>query len=424
MSRPELGDLQFWSRPAAERDQAFAWLRANEPVAFHQERSVIEGGRPGPGFWSITRHTDVREVNRLARVFSSAKGNTITEWSPQKVELFGSMIAMDDPRHARMRRVVSGGFTPRMLAKLETTVQEVAREILDEVGPTGGCDFVTDIAAALPLRIVCDLMGIPGSLYQHVFEQTNVILGVGDPEFVPPGVNRAQAVMDAGAALNAVMTDLAAVRRKNPTDDLTSTLLQAEVEGERLTDRELGSFFNLLVAAGNETTRNAISWGLVLLTQHPDQRRIWQSDFEAVAPTAVDEIVRYASPVIHFRRTVTADTEVGGQPVKKGDKVVMWYGSANRDERVFDDPGTFDVTRSPNEHVGFGGGGPHFCLGANLARREIRVMFEELFRWLPDIAMTGEPDYLQSGFIHGIKRMTCEFTPTEIPRLEPLGDTL
>jgi methyl-branched lipid omega-hydroxylase len=288
----------------------------------------------------------------------------------------------------------------------------VASEIVDDVGPTGGCDFVTDVAAALPLRIVCDLMGIPDSLYGHVFDQTNIILGAGDPEFVPPGVNRGQAIVAAAEALSDVMDELATARAKHPTDDLTSVLLQAEVDGERLTHAELGSFFNLLVAAGNETTRNAISWGLALLSQHPDQRRIWQADFEAIAPTAVDEIVRYASPVVHFRRTVTTDTVLGGQALAAGDKVVLFYNSANRDDAEFDNPERFDVLRQPNHHVGFGGPGPHFCLGAHLARREITVMFRELFNRIGDIEATDEPQRLRSNFIHGIKHLTCAFTPT------------
>jgi cytochrome P450 len=254
-------------------------------------------------------------------------------------------------------------------------------------------------------------MGIPDSLYEHVFDQTNVILGAGDPEFVPPGASRIGAVIGAADALNEVMVDLAKVRTKHPTDDLTSVLLQAEVDGERLTPAELGSFFNLLVAAGNETTRNAISWGLVLLTQHPDQRRIWQDNFEAVAPTAVDEIVRYASPVIHFRRTVATDTVLSGQPLAAGDKVVMFYNSANRDEAEFEHPERFDVRRQPNHHVGFGGPGPHFCLGAHLARREITVMFRELFTRIGDIEATNEPQRLRSNFIHGMKHVDCAFTP-------------
>src|SRR5205085_1821917 len=215
----------------------------------------------------------------------------------------------------------------------------------------------------------------------------------------------------AGQDLSNLMQDLARIRREKPTDDLTSALIHAEVDGERLTDQEVGSFFVLLVAAGNETTRNAISHGMKALSDNPDQKRAWMADFERIAPTAVEEIVRWASPVIHFRRTAMRDTEISGQPIREGEKVVMWYNSGNRDESVFDAPHDFRVTRSPNEHVGFGGPGPHFCMGAHLARREITVMFRQLFRRLPDLEITAPPSRLLSFFIHGIKRMPCEFTP-------------
>ena len=408
----DLNDLDgFWAQPEEAIAASFAWLRRNDPIRFFEEpryRTIAHR----PGYWAVTRYADVVHISKHPEIFQSGRGVGIPDQPPQFDENFSSMIAMDDPRHARMRRIVASGFTPRMLAKLEASVQTVAAEIVDEVGPTGGCDFVTDIAAALPLRNVCDLMCIPDSLYRHVFDQTNIILGAGDPEFVPPGASRAEAVVAAGEALNDVMEDLSKVRAEHPSDDLTSVLLQAEVDGERLTPAELGSFFNLLVAAGNETTRNAISWGLVLLTQHPDQRRIWQDDFEAIAPTAADEIVRYASPVIHFRRTVASDTVLSGQPLAAGDKVVMFYNSANRDDAEFDHPDRFDVRRQPNHHVGFGGPGPHFCLGAHLARREITVMFRELFNRIGDIEATNEPQRLRSNFIHGMKHVDCAFTPT------------
>jgi len=405
----DLSDLDgFWAQSEEAVASSFAWLRDNDPIRRFEEPSykVIPTGR---GFWAITRYDDILEVSKNPEVFASGDGIGIPDQPVELNELFGSMIAMDDPRHARLRRIVAGGFTPRMLARLEETVQTVAAEIVDEVGGSGSCDFVTEIAAALPLRIICDMMGIPPSEYEFVFDRTNVILGAGDPEFVPPGQSKLEAFISAGQDLNEVMVELATERRKRPTDDLTSVLLAAEVDGERLSAGELGAFFNLLVAAGNETTRNAISWGLVYLTQHPEQRRIWQDNFEAVAPTAVDEIVRFASPVIHMRRTVRADTVVGGQPMAAGDKVVLFYNSANRDEDAFDDAQSFDVTRQPNNHVGFGGPGPHFCLGAHLARREITVMFRELFDRLPTIEATDEPVRLRSNFIHGIKHLPCAF---------------
>ncbi len=408
----KLGELETWMRP--DREGIFAKLRAERPMSFQAEM-VPPPDAPfpqGPGFWAVTRYADVVQVSRDPDTFHSAPSTNIGDIPEEIAEWLGSMINMDAPKHTKLRLIVNRGFTPRQVAKIEQSVRDQAREIVDRVAPLGECDFVTDIAAALPLQIICDMMGIPRADTKHIFELTNVILGVGDPEYV----QTIEQLMAAGMELFQYGLQLAEDRLANPRDDITTTLMHAEVEDEhgeqhRLTTSELGSFFLLLVVAGNETTRNAISHGLLALTNHPDQRRIWLDDFETVSPTAVEEIVRWATPVIHFRRTATRDVVVGGQEVKAGEKVVMFYNSANRDERAFPDPYNFDVRRTPNEHVGFGAGGPHFCLGANLARREIKVMFEELFKRLPDIEVSGEPAMLQSAFIHGIKRMPCRFTP-------------
>ncbi len=406
-------DPEFWNAPAEEREGAFALLRRERPMSFHQEFAPPpEIPLPrGPGYWAVTKLADVLTASRRSDLFCSGKGIQIPDLPPELSEFFGSMIAMDDPRHARLRRIVSRGFTPRALASLQHDVEKRATALIDDVIDRGECDFVRKIAAPLPLGIICDMMGIPESQTQFVFEQTNIILGLGDPEYVTPGTNPLIAALDAGRGLAELMNEIATERRKTPRDDLTSQLLNAEIDGESLTDQELASFFVLLVAAGNETTRNAISHGMKALSDHPEQRRNWAADFEALAPTAVEEIVRWASPVIHFRRTATQDTELGGQKLREGEKIVLWYNSANRDEDVFDEPFRFDVTRTPNEHVGFGGPGAHHCLGANLARREITVVFRELLRRLPDLEITGAPEMLRSNFIHGIKRMPCRFTP-------------
>jgi len=405
-------DPMFWSLPPDQREGAFALLRREQPMSFHKEFEVPpEIPLPqGPGYWSVTRHADVLTASRRSDLFCSGKGIQIPDLPPALSEFFGSMIAMDDPRHARLRSIVSRGFTPRALGHLQGDVERRARKLIDDVIDQGQCDFVTKIAAPLPLGIICDMMGIPESQTQFVFEQTNIILGLGDPEYVTPGTNPLVAALTSGQALTDLMKEIAAERRRSPKDDLTSQLLNAEIDGETLTDQELSSFFVLLVAAGNETTRNAISHGMKALSDHPDQRRRWAADFEAIAPTAVEEIVRWASPVIHFRRTATQDTELGGQKLREGEKVVLWYNSANRDEAVFDEPYRFDVTRRPNEHVGFGGPGAHHCLGANLARREMTVVFRQLLSRLPDLEISGAPEMLQSNFIHGIKRMPCTFT--------------
>jgi len=406
-----LGDETFWNLPVAQRDAAFATLRRERPVSFHEEPEVPMLGK-GPGFWSVTRYADILEVSRNPETFSSARGGVnIIDQPDYFSEFFGSMIVMDDPRHARLRRIVSRGFTPGMLRRTEAQVDRAAVEIVDGLIDKGTCDFVTDIAAALPLKIICDMMGIPVSDYRFVFDRTNVILGAADPEYVDDIANAIPAIFQAGQELAALMESLARDRREHPTEDLTSALIHADVDGEQLSDQEVASFFVLLVVAGNETTRNAISHGMKALSDNPEQRRRWASDFERVAPTAVEEIVRWATPVIHFRRTATRDTEMAGQRIRSGEKVVLWYNSGNRDEAVFDHPYRFDVLRTPNEHVGFGGPGPHFCLGAHLARREITAMFRQLLGRLPDLHVTGEAVPLRSFFLNGVKHMPCAFTP-------------
>jgi len=291
----------------------------------------------------------------------------------------------------------------------------IAAGIVDEIAGRGSCDFVTDFAALLPLRIIVDLMGIPRSEEKYIFDRTNIILGFTDPEYGGDDEDPNLIIMkllSAGNDLATMVNQLGEERLRDPRNDLTTAMVTSEVDGERLTPQELASFFILLVVAGNETTRNAIAHGLHLLTEHPDQRQILLDNFETVIPTAVEEIVRHASPVIHFRRTATHDgVRLGDQEFNAGDKVVLWYWSANRDESVFPDAARFDVRRTPNDHVGFGGPGPHFCLGAHLARREITVAFRELFRRLPDIRAVGEPQRLRSNFINGIKHQQAEYTP-------------
>jgi cytochrome P450 len=297
-----------------------------------------------------------------------------------------------------------------MVSSVETSIQAVADSIIEKVRQAGECDFVTEVASRLPLKVICDMMGIPESDYDTVFHSSNVILSMGDTEYIPEGEDPLLALLNAGNELNQLMESLAAFRSDHPTDDLTSELLHANVDGESLTHQELASFFILLLVAGNETTRNAISHGLWALTEHPDQRAVWMADTDGVTATAVEEIVRWATPVIYMRRTVTEPTSVSGHDFKEGDKVILFYNSANRDEDVFSDPDVFDVRRTPNPHIGFGAAGPHFCLGAHLARREITVMYKELFKHLPDIRATAEPDRLLSNFINGIKHLPCSFS--------------
>ncbi len=413
IQEPNIVKAEFWIRPQHVIEEELAYYRSNHPVCFVPEPFAPVGSPipQGAGSWILTKHEDILHASRNPDLFSSAKGITILDSPPEFNEFFSSMIAMDDPRHARLRRIVSKGFTPRMLNRLEDSVQQVASEIIDSVCEKGEIDFIVDIAAALPLKIVCDLMGIPASYYQEVFDCSNVILGAGDPEYVPPGGDILSAILEAGVTLQSIMNEVAESKVGKDGDDLTSKLVNAELDDDKLSSGDLASFFILLVVAGNETTRNAIGWGLKYLTDNPEQRKIWESDFDKVSPTAIEEIVRLASPVTYMRRTATQDTIIRGNEIKAGDKVCMFYLAANRDEDVFDDPLKFDVLRHPNNHVGFGGPGPHFCLGAHLARREITVIFRELFNRLPDIQASGEPDPLAASFIHGVKHLPASFTP-------------
>ncbi|WP_280830867.1 cytochrome P450 [Mycolicibacterium frederiksbergense] len=398
-----LGSWRFWREDDDVRDGAFAALRRHAPISYHP--ACIEDGFPeSHGHWAVTRYDDVFYASRHPEIFSSASGITIGDQTPELAEYFGSMIAMDDPRHARLRNIVRSGFTPRVVALIEESVRDRARRLVADMmarNPDGSAELVTELAGPLPLQVICDMMGIPERDHQRIFHWTNVILGFGDPDLTTDFDEFAAVAMEIGA----YATALADERRVTPAEDLTTSLVQAEVDGDRLTSAEVASFFILLVVAGNETTRNAISHGVLALTRYPEQRHMWWSKYHELAPTAVEEIVRWASPVSYMRRTVTRDTVLGGTPLPAGAKVTLWYGSANRDESKFADPWMFDISRHPNPHLGFGGGGAHFCLGANLARREITVAFEELYRQVPGIVATEEPDRLQSSFIHGIKRM-------------------
>ena len=404
----DLSTPEFWTAPREWRFGAFRTLRDEDPFRHFEEFQPEESPFPrGPGYRALVRHDDIWHVSRNPQLFCSGKGSNIGDLPVEINEFFGSMINMDDPKHFRLRSIVSKGFTPKEITALEESVRVRSKAVIDrmfERFPERECDFVKEVAALMPLQIICDMMGIPESDEDMIFNWTNTILGVGDPEYV----GTFEDLVRVGGEIFSYALALGEERKANPRGDIASVMMSAEVDGERLTAQEFGSFFILLVVAGNETTRTAIAHGMRELTLNRDQRTKWFADFETHQRTAVEEIVRYATPVIHFRRTATEDTEINGQPIKEGEKVVMFYQSGNRDERVFDRPDSFDITRplAPAQ-VGFGAGGPHFCLGANLARREVGVMFDEIRRRVPDLEITTEPDYLQSSFINGIKRMRC-----------------
>jgi len=405
----DLSALDFWERPWSERDAAFATLRRERPMPFFEEpplENMTIEMPVGPGYYALTRHRDVAEASRHPEVFLSGPGAvSIMDMPPEMVEYFSGMISTDNPKHARLRRIVSNAFNPRNVRSVEDSIERVARETVDRAATSGTGDFITDIAAPFPLQIICEMMGVPPSEYATALQCSNVILSMGDPDIIPEGTDPVLAFLEAGATLTGIMEELGRFRVANPIDDITSALVNAEIEDEKLTQQELASFFVLLVTAGNETTRTAIAHGLNALTHNPDQRSILLADYDAHAKTAVDEIVRWASPVTWMRRTLATDYVLSDQELKAGDKVLLFYNSANRDDEAFSDPFRFDVTRTPNDHYGFGAPGPHFCLGAHLARREINVMFKELLQRFPTIAATSAPSQLRSSFVNGIKRL-------------------
>jgi cholest-4-en-3-one 26-monooxygenase len=409
-SSPQLSDINLWDKDRFVEGVPHDWfdtLRREAPVFWHEGDADFEGPQGGAGpFWCVTGYDDVVTVNRDNEAWSSHEG-LVFMWDPENDQLEQQrllMLNMDPPLHTRYRRLINKGFTPRMVSELESTMRKRTRDIIERVADRGECDFVVDVASELPLQVIADLMGVPQEDRHKLFDWSNRMIGAEDPEYGITEEMSQQASME----LYAYASELAAQKRVDPKEDLISVLTSANVDGENLTDLEIDLFFLLLSVAGNETTRNLISHGMVTLLEHPDQLERLRAD-RSLLPGAVEEMLRWASPVMHFRRTATRDLELGGQQIKQGDKVVIWYISANRDEKAFKDPFTFDIERSPNEHVAFGGGGPHFCLGANLARMEINVMFDEILDRLHDIELTGPVSRLRSNFINGLKHIPLKF---------------
>ena len=400
---PEINliDPDVYQRSGPPHEQ-FAWLREHDPVHWH-----ADGGEPGwPGFWAVTRHDDIAHVSRHPELFSStlrlALFGEVPEESIQLQRLM--MLNMDPPQHTRQRAFVNRGFTPRMISKLEKHIAEICDSLLDDIADRGDADFVTDIAAPLPLWVICELVGAPVGDRGKIFELSNLLIGSTDPEFqVAP-----QAQQNAALELYAYGAQLAERRRAQPADDIVTQLLRPDDKGEALTSDEFDVFFMLLTVAGNETTRNAAAGGMLALFEHPEQWQRLLAD-RSLIPTAAEEIVRWVSPVNLFRRTAVTDTELGGQRITEGDKVVVFYTSANRDDQAFSRPREFDVARDPNPHVGFGGGGPHFCLGRHLAAMELRILLQALTERMPGMRLAGEPSRLRSNFINGIKHMPVRF---------------
>ncbi|MBE3199970.1 cytochrome P450 [Frankia sp. CH37] len=385
--------------------EQFTWLRENDPVHRHAEPD-------GPGFWAVTRYEDVRSVGRDPATFSSTPSVQIPD-----VDDGGSlgdhqmMLMMDPPRHSKYRKLVSPFFVPRSARSLRDRTEALARRIVDDVIERGECDLVEDVAGKMPSYVIADLLGIPLEDGRELYRLTEAVHAA--PETVPEGTQ-----LEAGLRMFTYASELQARKRAEPGDDLASHLLAAEVDGHRLDEMDFNLFFMLLIDAGGDTTRQLVGGGVQTLFEHPDERRRLQENLDDRLPLAVEELLRWVSPVVYMRRTATRDTELRGQRIRAGDKVVIYYGAANRDERVFIDPQRFDITRSPNEHIAFGGGGPHFCLGSHLARVEIIALMREILVRMPDIEPAGTVTWLESNFISGPRHLPVRFQPGPV-----LGDS-
>lgn len=402
----DLADPSFWQLPRPERLSAFALLRElDAPVLF-----TPRAGSRTP-FYALVKHADVKAASRQPQVFASAPGVTTPEPARWAKAVFGnSMVNMDGPEHAGLRRTISRAFTPRLLAAAEENIRDIARRLVDEMIAERPGDFMPSAPSRMPFEVICDLMGIPGRHRAEIaaqIDQASEYVGVrrrGRARLRVPGRG-----LRSLARMQFVMAKLARERRHRPADDVISALVRADVDGQALSSRQLGAFFSLLLVAGVETTRNAIAHGMILLTAHPEQRALLESDFDRYADGAMDEIVRHSTPIIQFRRTVAAEYTLGGRTFLPGEKVMLLYASANRDGTAFTDPDAFDITRSPNPHLGYGGGGPHHCLGAHLARLEMKALFHELLMRLGNAWAVGAPDLVDSNFDNRVRSLPFSF---------------
>jgi cytochrome P450 len=405
----DLSSRAFWSTTAADRERAFAVLRAERPVSWHPPVEDALMDEPNdPGYWAVTRRADIVTVSRNNDVFLSGKGVIFENVPEELLEASQSFLAMDPPRHTKLRKLVSAAFTPRQVRRIEDSIQANAKTIVQELRAAGSeADFVDHCAKELPIRTLSDMVGIPETEREHMAHATDAMVSWADSVYLD-GRNPMEVLFENQVYVHQVACALAAERREHPGDDLISSLVNAEVDGDRLTDADVAAFFVLLSVAANDTTRQTTSHAMKALTDFPAERAWLLEDFDNRIGTAVEEFIRWASPVMTFRRTAATDFELGGQSVLAGEKVVMFYPSGNWDTEVFDQPERLDLSRSPNPHVGFGGGGVHFCLGAHVARAQLRAIFGELLDQLPDI-QAADPTYVPGNFIHGIRSMPCTF---------------
>ncbi|MFG1667863.1 cytochrome P450 [Streptomyces sp. Y7] len=405
----DLSTLDFWAKPAAAREADFAELRAKRPVSWHRPaESTMPQPPDAPGFWAVVRHADIVEVSRRNDVFVSGNG-VLFEVFPQDVmERALSFLVMDPPRHTRLRRLVSAAFTPKEVNRLQDQIKANAKRIVEQLAEAGsGADFVHACAAKLPVLTLGDMLGIADEDREHVANAAESLLSAADPVFLA-GRPRREVTDAAHQYLHGIAVKMAEERRSSPQDDLMTNLVRAEIDGEKLSNADIASFFVLLSVAGTDTTRQTTTHGLKALTDHPEQRAWLMADFDGRINGAVEEFVRWATVIKTFARTAVTDYELGGRHISAGDKVVMFYTSGNRDTDVFADPTAFELGRDPNPHLGFGGGGAHYCLGNQVAKAQLRAVFHELLTRIPDIR-AGEPELLTSNFVHAVRTMPCYF---------------
>ena len=412
MATPTIPPGFDFTDPDLNRDrlpvEELAELRRCAPIWWNEQTSGGSGPFGDGGYWVVTKHKDVKEISKHSDVFSSQEKTALPRYpegsTGEQVET-GSLVLlnMDAPRHTHLRKIISRGFTPRAVERLREDLDQRAHDIAKSAAAAGAGDFVEQVSCELPLQAIAGLLGVPLEDRKKLFDWSNQMVSDDDPEFAHYD-NR-----NAATELIMYAMQLAAVRAEQPGEDIVTKLIEADVDGHKLTDDEFGFFMVLLAVAGNETTRNSITHGMIAFTEHPDQWELFKRERPA---TAVDEIVRWATPVTSFQRTALRDYELSGVQIKKGQRVVMSYRSANFDEEVFDDPFTFDILRDPNPHVGFGGTGAHYCIGANLARMTIDLMFNAIADHLPDLSSAGTPDRLRSGWLNGIKHWQVDYTGT------------
>jgi cytochrome P450 len=408
----DVSSKAFWSLDSDERDRSFRRLREEDPVSW--QRPVQDAVAPDPndpGYWAVTKHADIVKVSRDSKTYISGQGVLFDLLPAEFLEMSQSFLAMDAPKHDHLRKLVSAAFTPKQIKRLEDQITLAAKEIVDgfATDPAGEIEFVGQCAELLPMRLFCDMFGIPEQLREQTVKSAGDIVSWADPERVGDR-SPAEIGMEANQILHGIAAELVASRRKNPSDDLFTNLVNAEVDGQKLSDAEIGAFFVLMSVAGTDTTKHTSAWTVKAMTDFRDQQHWLMEDYDGRIKTAIEEFVRFASPVMTFRRTAVVQTELAGKTILPGDKVVLFYPSGNRDADVFDQPDRFDLSRDPNPHIGFGGGGTHFCLGNQLAKSALRALFKELLTRIPEFE-AGTPELLGTNFMRGITRLPFRYTP-------------